>query len=95
MAQVIIGIDPHKGSHTALALDEGERKLGQLRVTAAPGQVEQLQRWAVWWPERVWAVEGARGLGRLLSQQLIAAGERVVDVQPKLAAGCGCSTPGR
>lgn len=86
MVQVIIGIDPHKGSHTALALDQGESKLGQLRVIAAPGQVEQLQRWAAAWPERVWAIEGARGLGRLLAQQLIGAGERVVDVQPKLAA---------
>ena len=86
MVQVIIGIDPHKGSHTALALDQGESKLGQLRVIAAPGQVEQLQRWASAWPERVWAIEGARGLGRLLAQQLIGAGERVVDVQPKLAA---------
>lgn len=86
MVQVIIGIDPHKGSHTALALDQGESKLGQLRVIAAPGQVEQLQRWARSWPERVWAIEGARGLGRLLAQQLIGAGERVVDVQPKLAA---------
>ena len=36
--------------------------------------------------ERVWAIEGARGLGRLLAQQLVAAGEQVVDVQPKLAA---------
>lgn len=86
MAQVIIGIDPHKGSHTALALDEREGKLGQLRVIAAPGQVEQLQQWAASWPERVWAIEGARGLGQLLAQQLIGAGERVVDVQPKLAA---------
>ena len=86
MAHVIIGIDPHKGSHTALALNGGERMLGQLRVIAAPGQVEQLQRWAAPWPERVWAIEGARGLGWLLAQQLIGAGERVVDVQPQLAA---------
>ena len=36
--------------------------------------------------ERTWAIEGAGGLGHLLAQQLIAAGERVLDVQPKLAA---------
>ena len=36
--------------------------------------------------ERTWAIEGAGGLGYLLAQQLVAAGERVVDVQPKLAA---------
>ena len=42
--------------------------------------------WAADWPERTWAVEGAAGLGRLLAQQLVAAGERVLDVQPKLAS---------
>ena len=38
------------------------------------------------WPERTWAVEGAGGLGHLLAQQLLSAGERVLDVQPKLGA---------
>jgi transposase len=83
---VIIGIDPHKGSHTAVALDGAEQTLAGLQVKASTGQVDQLQRWATAWPERTWAIEGARGLGRLLAQQLVAAGERVVDVQPKLAA---------
>jgi len=83
---VIIGIDPHKGSHTAVALDRAENKLGQLRVRATAAQVDQLRRWASGWPDRTWAVEGARGLGHLLAQQLLACGERVIDVQPKLAA---------
>jgi transposase len=83
---VIIGIDPHKGSHTAVALDRAENRLDQLRVRATPEQVDQLRRWASAWPDRTWAVEGARGLGHLLAQQLLACGERVVDVQPKLAA---------
>jgi hypothetical protein len=51
-----------------------------------PAQAEKLVAWAAAWPERTWAVEGARGLGGLLAQQLVAAGERVLDVQPKLAA---------
>jgi transposase len=82
----MIGVDPHKGSHTAVVLDAGEVVLGQVRVTARTDQLLRLQQWAQPWPDRVWAVEGARGLGRLLTQQLLAAGERVVDVQPKLAA---------
>ena len=86
MAGVMIGIDPHKGSHTAVALDAREKRLGQLRVRASRRQVEGLLEWAGHWPRRTWAIEGARGLGQLLSQQLIAAGERVVDVPPKLAA---------
>ncbi|PZS14821.1 MAG: IS110 family transposase [Pseudonocardiales bacterium] len=86
VAGVMIGVDPHKGSHTAVVLDQVETVLGQVRVKARADQVEQLRRWAQEWPDRVWAVEGARGLGQLLAQQLIAVGEHVVDVQPKLAA---------
>jgi transposase len=42
--------------------------------------------WAQAWPERIWAVEGAAGLGHLLAQQLLSAGEQVLDVPPKLGA---------
>jgi transposase len=82
----MIGVDPHKGSHTAVALDADERTLGQIRVRASSAQVENLHTWAASWTERVWAIENATGLGRLLAQQLLAAGEQVLDVQPKLAA---------
>jgi transposase len=83
---VMIGIDPHKASHTAVALDADEQLLGELRLRSAAGQVERLLAWAAPFAERTWAIEGAGGLGYLLAQQLVAAGERVVDVQPKLAA---------
>jgi transposase len=86
MADVMIGIDPHKGSHTAVAIGLSEEPLGELRVDACPGQAGTLLAWAAAWPERSWAVEGAAGLGHLLAQQLVAAGERVLDVPPKLAA---------
>jgi transposase len=84
---VMIGIDPHKASHTAVALDASEQFLAELRVRSAANQVERLVAWAASFEERTWAIEGAGGLGDLLAQQLVAAGERVVDVQPKLAAG--------
>ena len=83
---VMIGIDPHKGSLTAVAISAGEEPLGKLRIRACATQAEKLVGWAAAWPERTWAVEGAGGLGHLLAQQLVAAGERVLDVQPKLAA---------
>ncbi len=86
MAAVIIGVDPHKGSHTAVALGADEVPLGQVRVRASAAQAERLLAWAKSWPERTWAVEGAGGLGHLLAQELVAAGEQVLDVQPKLAA---------
>ena len=83
---VMIGVDPHKGSHTAVALDDREQPLGELRVRSAANQAARLMAWAAPFTERTWAIEGAGGLGYLLAQQLVAAGERVVDVQPKLAA---------
>jgi transposase len=86
MAEVMIGIDPHKSSHTAVAISPGEEPLGELQVHACPSQAGELLAWAAAWPERTWAVEGAAGLGHLLAQQLVAAGERVLDVPPKLAA---------
>src|SRR6516162_7177531 len=86
MAVVMIGVDPHKASHTAVAINAAEQSLGQLRVRASAVQAERLLGWAQAWPERTWAVEGAGGLGHLLAQQLLSAGERVLDVPPKLAA---------
>ena len=86
MAEVMTGTGPHKGSHTAVAISVGEEPLGELQVHACPCQAEQLLAWAAGWPERAWAIEGAAGLGCLLAQQLVAAGERVLDVPPKLAA---------
>src|SRR6185312_4155524 len=86
MAMVMIGVDPHKASHTAVAIGAAEEPLGQLRVRASAVQAGRLLAWARAWPERTWAVEGAGGLGHLLARQLLSAGERVLDVPPKLAA---------
>lgn len=84
---VTIGIDPHKSTHTAVAVDRDERQLARLTLPANKEQTARLLAWAE--PldaDRVWAIESAAGLGRLLAQQLIAAGERVVDVPPTLTA---------
>ncbi len=86
MAVVMIGVDPHKASHTAVAINAAEEPLGQVRVRASAVQAERLLGWAQAWPDRSWAVEGAGGVGHLLAQQLLSAGERVLDVPPKLAA---------
>ena len=86
MAAVMIGVDPRKASHTAVAISAAEEPLGELRVRACAAQAERLLAWAAAWPQRTWAVEGAGGLGHLLAQQLLPVGERVLDVPPKLGA---------
>jgi transposase len=82
----VIGIDPHRGSHTAAVLDGSEEMLGELRVVADRRQRQRLLEWAAPFMPRVWAVEGATGTGALLAQQLVAAGEEVLDVPPTLSA---------
>jgi transposase len=81
-----IGIDPHKGSHTAAVLDCREQLVGELRVRADRSQRDRLLAFAARFEPRVWALEGATGTGALLAQQLAGAGETVLDVPPKLSA---------
>lgn len=83
---VIIGVDPHKATHTAVAVDCNEVELARARVRATRNQVPQLLSWAESLGDRTWAIESAGGLGYLLSQQLVAAGETVLDVPSTLAA---------
>jgi len=83
---VIIGVDPHKATHTAVAIDHTEAELSRARVRATRKQVSQLLRWAEPLGERTWAIESAGGLGYLLAQQLVAAGETVLDVPATLAS---------
>jgi len=46
MAAVMIGVDPHKGSHTAVVIDQAEMVLGEVRVRASAAQVQRLLAWA-------------------------------------------------
>ena len=83
-----IGIDLHKATHTAVAIDGSENVLGEFTIRADKDQARKLLEWAgsVNGDARIWAVEAASGLGHLLSQQLVATGETVVDVPPVLAS---------
>jgi hypothetical protein len=80
------GIDPHKSSLTAVALDEAGKPLATRRITVNAATYKTLTGWAARWPQRRFAVEGAAGLGRGIAQLLAAAGEEVVDVPATLAA---------
>jgi transposase len=86
VAAVMTGVDPRKASPPAVAISAVEEPLGQLRVRACVAQAGRLLAWAQGWPERTWAAGGAGGTGHLLARQLLAAGERVLDVQPGLGA---------
>ena len=85
--KVLIGIDPHKASLAVAVIDEA---VGEFLERAGFPQdcagLKALERWAKRFPERRWAMENARGLGRHLAGRLAATGEAVVDVPPKLSA---------
>jgi Transposase IS116/IS110/IS902 family./Transposase. len=83
---VMIGVDPHKRSHTAVAIDGDDVELAAIEVRASARQIDELLGWAAGFADRAWAVEGAGGVGYLLAQQLVGAGERVLDVPATLAA---------
>jgi transposase len=79
---MIIGVDPHKSSHTATAVEPSTNTpVASIRVDASLAGYRELMRWAATqFPERRWAIEGARGLGRHLAQWLVARDEVVLDV---------------
>ena len=60
--RVIIGVDPHKGSHTAVAVGD-EAQLAKVQVPASRHQIDQLLERAAPFERRTWAIESAGGLG--------------------------------
>ena len=83
---VTIGIDAHKRSHTVVAVDEQGRQLAGRTVGTTSADHLELVAWAAHFPARRWAVEDCRHLSRRLERDLLAAGERIVRVPPKLMA---------
>jgi transposase len=78
---MLLGVDPHKSTHTATAVDPlSNQQTGSLRIEASLAEYRRLLTWGRRWPQRRWVVENANGLGRHLTQWLIARGETVVDV---------------
>jgi transposase len=86
MSQVIIGMDPHKRSATIEVMTGDETVVGGGRYgTDAAGYRAMLEA-VRGWPERTWAIEGCQGIGAHIANRLLAGGETVTDVPPKLSA---------
>src|SRR5215207_8182658 len=80
---IVIGVDVHKHSLTAVAVDEVGRTLAE--VTA--GDERAVLAWSASLPAgRLWALEDCRQLTRALERELLGAGEELVRVPPKLMA---------
>ena len=84
--RVVIGMDPHKRSVTIEVMAGDETILGGGRYATDEAGFAVMRRDVAGFGERVWAIEGCRGIGRHVAQRLLAAGEEIVDVPPKLSA---------
>jgi transposase len=85
---IVIGIDPHKQTHTAAAVGAAGALVGELTVAATPEGASRLLAWASGFgSERLWAIEDCRHVSRSLERFLAGRGERLVRVPPKLMAG--------
>ena len=85
-ARVVIGMDPHKRSVTIEVMTSDEAIAGGGRFATDPDGYRALLAYAKQWPGRVWAIEGCNGIGRHVANRLLADGEQVLDVPPKLSA---------
>jgi transposase len=83
---IVIGTDTHKRTHTCGAVDAGTGRLaGELTAAAREPGFRELLAWGRDLDEeRVWAIEDCRHVSGPLERFLVAAGERVVRVPPKL-----------
>ena len=96
---MVLGCDPHKRSITCGAVEALTGVARGFKTAAADlDGFDVLVRWArALDDERVWAVEDCRHVSGRLERFLVARGERVVRVAPKLMAGArnGARTRGK
>ena len=79
---IVIGVDVHKRTVTAVAVDEAGRMLDERTVAVGS---DELVGWAsALDAERLWAIEDCRLLTPWLERQLLGLGEELVRVSPKL-----------
>lgn len=84
---VVLGTDAHKRTHTVVACDERGVEVGSITVPATAEGHLRAVKWAAQWSGRRWAIEDCRHLSRRLEADLLAVGELVVRVPPKMMAG--------
>jgi transposase len=98
-ATVVVGADVHKRTHTFVAVDDVGRKLGEKVVSATTAGHQDAVCWARerFGVEVVWAIEDCRHLSARLERDLMAGGQKVVRVPPKMMAQTRASarTPGK
>lgn len=84
---VIIGVDPHPGSHTAAALEETGKILGHITITNHEAGLAELEQWLKNYAIKQVAVEGANNpFARSLSERVLKGRYSLVNVSPSLTS---------
>jgi transposase len=91
----ILGLDPHPGSHTVVALNAHGAILESLQVSNDSAGIQRLLEWRNTFTERRWAIEGANNrFIRGFVSKLLEQGEVVVNIPPTLTSQ-GCARRGK
>jgi hypothetical protein len=88
-------MDPHKRSATIEVMTADEVIVGGGRFATDREGYAEMRCYVDQWPDRVWAIEGCAGIGKHIAVRLLADGEQVVDVPPKLSARARVFTTGQ
>ena len=82
-ADLVVGVDTHRDTHSAAVCDARGRVLSQLQVPATPAGYADLLAWAseaAGGQRLAWAIEGTRHYGLGLARQLSVAGQQVAEI---------------
>ena len=80
-SDVVIGIDTHKQTHTAVALSALGAHLGTITISVSREGYQRLEAWArAFGPVRAFGIEGTGSYGAGLARNLQAGGYRVLEV---------------
>ena len=81
MRQIVVGVDTHKSTHVAVAIDDQGARLGTLSIPATADGYAELATWArALGSVRAFGIEGTGSFGAGLSRSLRARGHAVIDV---------------
>jgi len=84
---IVLGCDPHKNSHTIVAIDSSRNVVGKITITNTFTDFKKLLNWSnKFGSERIWGIENSQHYAKHLAQSLLEENEQVYEITPKLTA---------
>lgn len=84
---IVLGCDPHKNSHTIVAIDDSRNVVGKINVKNTFNDFKKLKNWSAKFNEgKIWGIENSQHYAKHLAQFLLDKGEEVYEITPKLTA---------